>query len=216
MTVAWAPPLRFPPLPERQRDAPGQFAVERSARARNPERQRVEPASSCGRSTSPARCRRGRWSATIGPVGVVRQNADKRTRAQVHGDQVHFIAACSMVTAPLTTLSPEATPVTVEPFLRHCAVNCAVIVTPHDASGDTGQNCDRGIFAGNCEFGLSMANSRLCCKHPLRCCDSGRIPVPTWFHPAAEHTVALNRSTRREVRTFQAAPSHTRHAAIGV
>ena len=63
---------------------------------------------------------------------------------------------------------------------------------------------------------LSMANSRLCCKHPLRCCDSGRIPVPTWFHPAAEHTVALNRSTRREVRTFQAAPSHTRHAAIGV
>lgn len=31
-----------PPLPERQRDAPGQFAVERSARARNPERQRVE------------------------------------------------------------------------------------------------------------------------------------------------------------------------------
>ena len=76
------------------------------------------------------------------PVGVVRQNADKRTRAQVHGDEVHFIAACWMVTAPLTTLSPEATPVTVEPFLRLCAVNCAVIVTPHDTSGDTGQNCD--------------------------------------------------------------------------
>jgi hypothetical protein len=29
-----------------------------------------------------------------------------------------------------------------------------VIVTAHDASGDTGQNCDRGIFAGNCEFWL--------------------------------------------------------------
>ena len=27
-------------------------------------------------------------------------------------------------------------------FLQPCAVNCAVIVTPHDASGDTGQNCD--------------------------------------------------------------------------
>src|SRR5215207_11474612 len=33
-----------------------------------------------------------------------------------------------------------------------CAANCAVIVTAHDASGDTGQNCDRGILSGNCEF----------------------------------------------------------------
>jgi hypothetical protein len=33
-----------------------------------------------------------------------------------------------------------------------CAANCAVIVTAHDASVDTGQNCDRGILTGNREF----------------------------------------------------------------
>ena len=33
-----------------------------------------------------------------------------------------------------------------------CAANCAVIVTDHDSSGDTGQNGDRGILSGNCEF----------------------------------------------------------------
>ena len=32
------------------------------------------------------------------------------------------------------------------------AVNCAVIVTAHDASGDTGQNGDPGILTGNREF----------------------------------------------------------------
>jgi hypothetical protein len=30
---------------------------------------------------------------------VVLQNADKRTRAQVHGDEVRFTAACWMVSA---------------------------------------------------------------------------------------------------------------------
>jgi hypothetical protein len=33
-----------------------------------------------------------------------------------------------------------------------CAVNCAVIATAHDTSGQTGQNCDREIAAGNREF----------------------------------------------------------------
>ena len=33
-----------------------------------------------------------------------------------------------------------------------CAANCAAIVSAHDASGDTGQNCDRGILIGNREF----------------------------------------------------------------
>ncbi len=83
---------------------------------------------------------------------MVRQTHTNGTRAQVHDDEVHVIAAYWMVTAPLATLSPEATPVTVEPFLRPCAVNCAVIVTAHDASGDTGQNRDPGIRTGNREF----------------------------------------------------------------
>ena len=94
MTVAWAPPLRF-------RRCPNGSATRRDSSRSNDQRVRgilrdsgVERHRGCGRSTSPARCRRGSWSATIGPVGVVRQNADKRTRAQVHGDEVHFIAAC--------------------------------------------------------------------------------------------------------------------------
>jgi SAM-dependent methyltransferase len=33
-----------------------------------------------------------------------------------------------------------------------CAANCAVIVSAHDASGHTGQNCNRGILTGNREF----------------------------------------------------------------
>jgi hypothetical protein len=83
-----------PPLPERQRDAPGQFAVERSARARNPGETAGGTASSCGRSTSPAQGRRASWSATIGPVGVVRQNADN--------------APARRCTATRSTLSPRA------------------------------------------------------------------------------------------------------------
>ena len=35
-----------------------------------------------------------------------------------------------------------------------CAVNCAVIVTAHDASGDTGQNCEPGILQEIASFGL--------------------------------------------------------------
>jgi hypothetical protein len=52
-----------------------------------------------------------------------------------------------------------------------CAANCAVIVSAQDASGDTGQNCDRGILTGNREFGpvlsqpdrirFGLANRRL-------------------------------------------------------
>ena len=55
-------------------------------------------------------------------------------------------------TAPLATLGHlklRRFTVAVPPA---CAVNCAVIVTAHDASEDTGQNCDRGIFTGNREF----------------------------------------------------------------
>ena len=48
--------------------------------------------------------------------------------------------------------SPEAPTVYREAVRPACAANCAVIVTAHDTSGDTGQNCDRGILAGNCEF----------------------------------------------------------------
>jgi hypothetical protein len=52
-----------------------------------------------------------------------------------------------------------------------CAANCAVIVSARDAPGDTGQNCDRGICAGNHEYWpvssqsegsrLGLANRRL-------------------------------------------------------
>jgi hypothetical protein len=48
--------------------------------------------------------------------------------------------------------SPEGSDGFREAVRPACAANCAVIVTAHDASGDTGQNCDRGIFSGNCEF----------------------------------------------------------------
>jgi hypothetical protein len=50
------------------------------------------------------------------------------------------------------TESPEAPPVYRGAVPPACAVNCAVIVTAHDASGNTGQNCDRGILTGNREF----------------------------------------------------------------
>ena len=50
------------------------------------------------------------------------------------------------------TESPEAPAGLAGAVPPACAVNCAVIVTAHDASGDTGQNCDRGIFTGNREF----------------------------------------------------------------
>ena len=139
MTVAWAPPLRF-------RRCPNGSATRRDSSRSNDQRVRgiLRDSGWNGIELRPldiaCAMPQRKLVGTIGPVGVMRQNADKRTRAQVHGDEVHFIAACWMVTAPLTTLSPEATPVTVEPFLRPCAVNCAVIVTPHDTSGDTGQN----------------------------------------------------------------------------
>jgi hypothetical protein len=50
------------------------------------------------------------------------------------------------------TGSPEAPTVYRNGVPPDCAANCAVIVTAHDASGDTGQNRDRGISTGNGEF----------------------------------------------------------------
>jgi hypothetical protein len=50
------------------------------------------------------------------------------------------------------TESPEAPPVDRGAVRPACALNCAVIVMAHDASGDTGQNCDAGILRGNREF----------------------------------------------------------------
>jgi hypothetical protein len=128
------------PLPERQPDAPGQFAFANDQRVRGILRDSGWNGIELRPLDIP--CARPQ-SKLVGYDRSSRRGAAERrqrTRAQVHGDEVHFIAACWMVTAPLTTLSPEATPVTGEPFLRPCAVNCAVIVTPHDTSGDTGQN----------------------------------------------------------------------------
>jgi hypothetical protein len=50
------------------------------------------------------------------------------------------------------TGSPEAPTVYRRAVPPACAANCAAIVSAHDASGDTGQNCDRGILTGNREF----------------------------------------------------------------
>lgn len=139
MTVAWAPPLRF-------RRCPNGSATRRDSSRSNDQRVRgilrdsgwngielrpLDIACAMPQRKLVGYDRSGRRGAA--------ECRQTHPRA-VHGDEVHSIAACWMVTAPLTTLSPEATPVTVEPFLRPCAVNCAVLVTPHDTSGDTGQN----------------------------------------------------------------------------
>jgi hypothetical protein len=59
----------------------------------------------------------------------------------------------SVRTAPLATLRRQKLPRVYRSAVPSaCAANCAVIVTAHDASGDTGQNCDRGILTGNREF----------------------------------------------------------------
>ena len=55
--------------------------------------------------------RAGRLLPTINPVGVVLQNADKRTRAQMHGDEVRFSAACWMVSVRVEKLAtPSRSP----------------------------------------------------------------------------------------------------------
>lgn len=139
MTVAWAPPLRF-------RRCPNGSATRRDSSRSNDQRVRgilrdsgwngielrpLEIACAMPQSKLVGYDRSGRRGA------AKRRQTHTRAGARRRGPLYRRVL---MVTAPLTTLSPEATPVTVEPFLRPCAVNCAVIVTPHDTSGDTGQN----------------------------------------------------------------------------
>ena len=113
MTVAQGAATSVSPLPERQPDTPGQFAFANDQRVRGILRDSgwngIELRPLDIACAMPQKKLVGYdWSGRRGA-----QNADKRTRAQVHGDEVHFTAACWMVTAPLTRQSPEAPPVTV-------------------------------------------------------------------------------------------------------
>jgi hypothetical protein len=69
-----------------------------------------------------------------------------RRRSPLGRTGVRAVALCCGVrTKPLARRMPRAVP-------PACAANCAVIVSAHDGSGHTGQNCDRGILTGNREF----------------------------------------------------------------
>jgi hypothetical protein len=100
------------------------------------------------------------WPAVDGAAGQHRvgQEAPSTYKGRCEAsrwrdDNSRKTSELSVTTAPLATFgSPEAPTVYRSGVPPDCAANCAVIVTAHDASGDTGQNCDRGILSGNCEF----------------------------------------------------------------
>jgi SAM-dependent methyltransferase len=114
MTVAQRAAAPVLPLPERQPDAPGQFAFANDQRVRGILRDSrwsgVEFRPVDIACAMPERELVG-YFTRFGPVGMALQNADERTRTQVieavrpafdryvHGDEVRFTAACWMVSA---------------------------------------------------------------------------------------------------------------------
>ena len=114
MTVAERAAARVLPLPERQRDAPGQFAFANDQRVRGILRDSgwsdVEFRPVDIACAMPERELVG-YFTRFGPVGMALQNADERTHGQVidavrpafdryvHGDEVRFTAACWTVSA---------------------------------------------------------------------------------------------------------------------
>lgn len=114
MTVAQRAAAPVLPLPERQPDAPGQFAFASDQRVRgilkDSEWSNVEFRPVDIACAMPERELVG-YFTRFGPVGMALQNADEGTRMRVieavrpafdrylHGDEVRFTAACWMVSA---------------------------------------------------------------------------------------------------------------------
>jgi SAM-dependent methyltransferase len=114
MTVAERAAAQVLPLPERQPDAPGQFAFANDQRVRGILRDSGWSGIECQAVDLDCALPETElvgYFTRFGPVGVALQNADEHTRAQVidavrpafdryvHGDDVRFTAACWMVSA---------------------------------------------------------------------------------------------------------------------